>query len=115
MNLGVDIVENRRIENKYKKYKNFINKVLSINEINLFNSKVTLKDKILFLSGRWAAKEAIFKAISIKVPFNLIDIYYKNEKPQVKFLQSKYFILNNRVLISISHENKYSIAFVIFN
>ncbi|QVK05683.1 holo-ACP synthase [Mycoplasma mycoides] len=98
-NVGIDIVENKRIKLK----KEFIIKVLSTNEIQTLNTK-TKKQKKEFLAGRWAVKEAIIKTLDQAISMNKIDIEYVNQKPviQNKELQN--------ILISISHEKKYAIG-----
>ena len=54
--LGCDIVKVSRFKNNLSK---LANKILSESEIIEFN-KTT--NKIQYIAGRWAAKEAIFKA-----------------------------------------------------
>ncbi|WP_434343922.1 4'-phosphopantetheinyl transferase superfamily protein [Mycoplasma sp. 06067-C1-B144P-99-0482-3] len=98
-NLGIDIVENKRIKIK----KEFVIKVLSINEIKTFNTK-NKKQKREFLAGRWAIKEAIIKTLDEPISMNKIDIEYINNKPVIKNQE-----LQN-ILISISHEKKYAIG-----
>ncbi len=58
--LGCDIVKVSRFKNNLSK---LANKILSESEIVEFN-KAT--NKIQYIAGRWAAKEAIFKATGNK-------------------------------------------------
>ncbi|WP_434325369.1 holo-ACP synthase [Mycoplasma capricolum] len=98
-NVGIDIVENKRIKLKEE----FIVKVLSANEIKTFNLK-NKKQKREFLAGRWAIKEAIIKTLDQPISMNKIDIEYINDKPVIKNQE-----LQN-ILISISHEKKYAVG-----
>ena len=63
--IGIDIVENKRIEKLYLNYeKKFVNKIFTKNEINDFNP---LKNPTLRIASRFAAKEAFYKAVSSKI------------------------------------------------
>lgn len=81
--IGIDIVENNRIAKIIKKNElRFINKVLSKSEIFQYNKFPIFKAKEIFLSSRWAVKEALVKAISNKyIIFNLVTI---NKEPNGK-------------------------------
>ena len=63
--IGVDIVDLDRIKKIYSKYGDkFAYKILNENEIKGFNS---VKNKSSFLAKRFAAKEAIGKALGIGI------------------------------------------------
>ena len=120
---GVDIIQNSRIK-KLIRNKKFILRVFSKNEIN--ESKKT-KNKANFFAKRFAAKEAFVKSIGLgfRQGINLKDIcVYKDKlgKPnivlnsKVKKVLSKKFSSNRfKIFLSLSDENDYSIAYVIFN
>ena len=120
---GVDIIQNSRIK-KLIRNKKFIFRVFSKNEIN--ESKKT-KNKANFFAKRFAAKEAFVKSIGLgfRQGINLKDIcVYKDKlgKPnivlnsKVKKVLSKKFSSNRfKIFLSLSDENDYSIAYVIFN
>ena len=120
---GVDIVENKRIKNSLK-IKGFINRVFTQNEIN--KSK-KLSNKTNFFAKRFAAKEAFVKAIGEgfrnNINFNDIDISNDNKgKPSInisnnikKFLKKKLKLNKYKIFLSLSDENKHSIAYVIIN
>ena len=120
---GVDIVENKRIKNSLK-IKGFINRVFTQNEIN--KSK-KLSNKTNFFAKRFAAKEAFVKALGEgfrnNINFNDIDISNDNKgKPSInisnnikKFLKRKLKLNKYKIFLSLSDENKHSIAYVIIN
>ena len=120
---GVDIVENARIENSLK-IKGFINRIFTKNEIN--KSK-RLKNKTNYYAKRFAAKEAFVKALGIgfRNNINFIDIDVSNNKmgkPYINvsskinnFIKNKLKLNKYKIYLSLSDENKYSIAFVIIN
>ena len=120
---GVDIVENARIENSLK-IKGFINRIFTKNEIN--KSK-RLKNKTSYYAKRFAAKEAFVKALGIgfRNNINFIDIDVSNNKkgkPYINvsskinnFIKNKLKLNKYKIYLSLSDENKYSIAFVIIN
>lgn len=102
---GVDIVLNSRF-NSYDdtKAKYF----LTDKEFEEYLKKEN-SYKPFYLAGRWAAKEAIFKAISNNIKILVKDIEVLNNK------NGKPICTNiNNVSISISHEREYAIAFAIY-
>ena len=102
-NIGIDIVENKRIEKSMND--SFINIILTDKEKELYKKK-TGRKKIEFLAGRFAAKEAVYKAISSKENPNFHDVEILNRNDNSPYVIYK----NYNILISISHENKYTIA-----
>ena len=119
--IGVDIINNGRFK-KLIKNKKFINRICSIKEINNFKNK---KNKILFLSKRFSAKEAFVKSLGSGFRNNLCfkDISVLNDnygKPYFKFnskikkiLKKKYKLNKFRAHLSLSDEKKHSISYVI--
>ena len=116
---GIDIVEIRRISQIYEKFGfNFLIKVLSKRELKIIPTQK--KRRIDFVSGRFAAKEAIAKALgsgfrnglSFKKISVINDIYGKPEiilERNINELLKKK-TKNFNILVSISHEKKYCIA-----
>ena len=119
--IGVDIINNKRIQLSIKN-KNFINRIFGKNEI-LISKK--FKNKANFFSKRFAAKEALAKAlwIGFRENFNFKDIQIVNNK-----LGKPYYLINSKIkslikkkkktknfnlFLSISDEKEYSIAFTI--
>ena len=87
--IGIDIVEIERIKDKI----NIFNKVLTIKEIEIFNSLNDLQ-RIEFLAGRFAAKEAYYKAKNDK-SIGYLDIEVLNDedgKPYSFAKESKSFL-----------------------
>ena len=119
--VGVDIIKNSRIK-KLLKNKTFIKRVFSKNEIK---NSVKIKDKTSYFSKRFAAKEALMKAVGTGFRYNVNfkDISIVNNKlgkPQIiitnsikKVLINKSNLKKFRIFLSLSDEKNYSIAFVI--
>ncbi|WP_338982969.1 holo-ACP synthase [Spiroplasma endosymbiont of Othius punctulatus] len=97
---GIDIIQVNRISLE----DNFVKKILHVEEIELFNSKVDDGEKQRFLAGRWAAKESIFKAYKHSIGYNKINIQLINDNLVVKS------DLKINISISISHEKDYAVA-----
>lgn len=103
MNIGIDIVENKRLKDKNI---DFVKKILTIKEIELMNKK-TGRQKLEFLSGRFTLKEAIKKTLKERVDFNEIEILYdEDSKPIAKYKDYNFSV-------SISHEENYTVAIAI--
>ena len=121
LGIGVDIVDNSRIRKSINN-KKFLLRIFTKNEIA---QSIKTNSKVAFFSKRFAAKEAFSKALGLgfRKNLNFKDISIINNKygkPSIKIkdkLQNiikKQFKTNKvNILLSISDENKYSIAFVI--
>ena len=121
LGIGVDIVENSRIRKSINN-KKFLLRIFTKNEIA---QSIKTNSKVAFFSKRFAAKEAFSKALGLgfRKSLNFKDISIINNKygkPSIKIkdkLQNiikKQFKTNKvNILLSISDEKKYSIAFVI--
>mgnify|MGYP001447966932 FL=1 len=120
---GVDIVDNTRIKKSIKS-NNFIKRIYSNNEIK--ESK-NVKNKVNFFAKRFAAKEAFVKSLGtgFRNGINFKDISVKNNnlgKPEIylnkkikSFLSKKLKYKKYKIHLSLTDENKHSIAFVIIN
>ena len=118
---GVDIVENKRI-NKLIDDKKFIKRVFTIKEIT-YSKKI--KNKASYFSKRFAAKEAFVKALGtgFRNNINFSDIEVINNKlgkPKINiskkvrtFIKKKFKLDKPKIYVSLSDENKHSIAYVI--
>ena len=100
MNIGCDIVENKRLKNKNKR---FIELILTKEEILEYKEK-----GFYYLCGRFAAKEAIMKCLDNTKNYTFHDIIILNDQNGRPYCKN---ITN--VKISISHEKKYTIAYAI--
>lgn len=102
MSIGCDIVENKRLKNKDER---FIELILTKNEIKEYE-----KEGLSYLCGRFAAKEAVMKALPNTKELNFLDIEILNN------LNGKPYCSNiHNIELSISHEKKFTIAFAMIN
>lgn len=116
--IGTDIVEIRRIEQAIERNSKFITKLFTKNEIEYFRRRNMRAE---FVSGRFAAKEAISKALGTGFRgFDIKDIEIDNDilgKPIVALrgkagkLEKK--LGNYNIHLSISHGKEYAIAYAI--
>lgn len=126
--IGTDILEISRIDKILKKYnQTFVDRVFGTNEIKIIENKS--KNISLFLGKRFAAKEAVWKALSPKrgdgLVFKEIEILNnQNGKPYLffsghtqKYIMNKEIELNSKLIfdISISDEPPYVLAFVVIS
>jgi len=113
--IGIDIVELKRVDLIYSKYGDkFAKKILSYSELENFQVS---NDKISFLAKRFAAKEAVGKALGIGILNGILlkNIFITHDslgKPLVKINNIKKLKshLNKIIHISISDEKKYAVA-----
>jgi len=121
LGIGVDIIQNKRIKASIKNHK-FKDRIFSSKELKLSNYS---KNKIGFLSKRFAAKEAFAKALGTGFRNNLnfkdIEImndklgkpYYAKTKKITKIIKKEFRVKNFNCFLSISDEKEYSTAFAI--
>lgn len=120
--VGTDIVDIFRIRKIIKKYGlNFLEKVFTPSEI-LFCNRMAVPE--IHFAGRWAAKEAFYKAlprICQKYSFwHSIEVlpFDTSRSPEITILSSdlKSAMEKEQLSschVSISHEKKYCIAFIV--
>ena len=121
LGIGVDIIQNKRIKASIRNHK-FKDRIFSSKELKLSNYS---KNKIGFLSKRFAAKEAFAKALGTGFRNNLnfkdIEImndklgkpYYAKTKKITKIIKKEFRVKNFNCFLSISDEKEYSTAFTI--
>lgn len=121
LGIGVDIIENNRIKHSIKN-SNFLKRIYSIKELK--QSKLS-KNKTNFFAKRFAAKEALAKAIGsgFRNNLNFADIeiindkmgkpYYLENNKIKNLIKKKFNVKNFECFLSISDEKKYSTAFTI--
>ena len=112
---GTDIIEISRIKSSIENTEGaFLNKVYTQNEINYCESKN--KQKYQHYAARFAAKEAVFKAIS-----NMLEDKYSISWKDIEVLNNEQGrpyvnvnIINNKEIsnidISLSHCKEYAVA-----
>ena len=116
---GTDIIEINRIKESIESLgKNFKNKIYTEKEIEYCESKKNAKYQ--HYAARFAAKEAIFKAVS-ELLSNKFEITWKdaeilddeNGKPRINFKFKKIEDKIESIDISISHCKEYAVANVV--
>ncbi|MGL5246331.1 MAG: 4'-phosphopantetheinyl transferase superfamily protein [Mycoplasmoidaceae bacterium] len=101
VNLGIDIISKNRIDlNNHL----FLKKILSIKEKDIFDSFMSYDSKISFVASRWAAKEAVYKALNNK------DILFINIEILNDINGKPYCSNFEKVALSITHSEIYCIA-----
>jgi len=109
MDVGIDIVEIKRIAKSVRK-SGFLNRVFTPQEIKYCRAK---KQSSQHYAVRFAAKEAVWKALGRK-GIALKEISVKNSpdgKPEIVLAKLKK--LEKRVSISLSHSSEYAVAVAI--
>jgi len=114
--IGVDIVRNSRIEEAISRFgERFLRRVYTQREIEYCNSQ---KGSIPCLAARWACKEAVLKAFYIEFGVLLrlkeIEVLGNTGEPAQVIIHREGvgdILGNRRVLVSLSHERDYSVAF----
>lgn len=116
--IGIDLVKIERMKQVVDRWgEKFLRRVFTEKEINYCYGK---KDLNLSLAVRFAAKEALIKAIGTKSAIALTEIEVVNNssgKPDLKAAGNlKHFIKDNAIRhihLSLSHEKEYGIACVL--
>ena len=116
--IGIDIVKVKRMRDIVEKWgRRFLKRVFTESEISYCYGK---KEPYLSLAVRFAAKEALIKAIGSAVPVSLTDVEVVNVEtgnPFIKvngkledFFKEKFI---RQAHLSLSHEHEYGVACVI--
>ena len=115
LGIGTDIIEIDRIKDAINNVKTFKKRVFTEAEIEHVEKR---KNPYPSYAGRFAAKEAVSKAIGTGFRgFNLVDIEISNDelgKPYINFQNSlKESMKDVEFQISISHSKEYAVSTVI--
>ena len=115
LDIGTDIIEVDRIKNSLSKRGDFLKKIFTEREINMFEQKGNNPQTI---AGNFAAKEAISKSLGLGIRgYNFKDIeILRNDlgKPIVKTYNNlneiciQYSVVE--IKVSISHSDSYAVA-----
>jgi len=101
--VGIDIVEIGRIEKALKR-EQFIRRILTERE----EAYCTTPMKV---AGRWAAKEAIIKAVGVSIMMKNIEIWNDQlGQPHVTILDPNYDGKRLKIFVSITHEKTHAAA-----
>ncbi|KAI3640289.1 hypothetical protein MIR68_001167 [Amoeboaphelidium protococcarum] len=112
--VGIDLLKISRIQRLIKKYGDRLGRrVLSIDELKLYNGVVDTDHKVKFIANRWALKEAAYKALSqtqYKPTWKQLHIVAIPNSPPVITHPYKDDV---HLLSSLSHDYGYVTAVVI--
>ncbi|MFN7171896.1 MAG: holo-ACP synthase [Fimbriimonadaceae bacterium] len=105
--LGTDIVSIQRIAEAMKNER-FVERVLAAAE----RAEPVSPAK---LAGRWAAKEALAKAVSTNIGWHEVEVHNDAEGcPHLVLNRPELVSSGDRLHLSISHEQEYAVATVIW-
>ena len=95
--VGIDIVEVARIAKALKRER-FVRRILTEREEAYCNTPVKV-------AGRWAAKEAIIKAVGVPIKMKNIEIWNDQlGQPHVTILDVNFDGKRLKIFVSITHE-----------
>ncbi|PKK96771.1 MAG: holo-[acyl-carrier-protein] synthase [Tenericutes bacterium HGW-Tenericutes-3] len=111
LGIGIDLVDLMRIKELVND--RFINRILSDDELKVYHDLTSEKTKLSYLGGRFASKEAIFKAIK-KGPgkTNYKDFSVLNDENGVPYVKTNFFTHGEIIHISITHTDNQAISYV---
>ncbi|MFO8053206.1 MAG: holo-ACP synthase [Candidatus Omnitrophota bacterium] len=107
LGIGIDMVKTDKIKDAVKKWgSGFIERIFNPEEVEGIS-----QGKIYFqrLAARFAAKEAVIKAISKKIPLSFRDIIILNRNNGAPFCNLKKDVSLD-VILSITHIEDYAVA-----
>lgn len=115
--IGIDIAETARFERLIDRYGDrFVKRILGPDELVVFNRR---RDAASFLAGRFAAKEAVVKALgeylTDRPPLHTLQIINdQGGRPSLKMTDDLLAKLGGlRILVSLSHETNYAVGMAI--
>ena len=119
--IGVDLCRTSRVYKLYAQYpQKYLNKALHPSQIEHFHSLAdhgSKEKQIQYLATLWAVKEATIKATNKRLLFPDIQ-YTKNETkaPIILFHNAAhewFFANHNNIMVTVSHDDGCTIAFVL--
>lgn len=111
--IGIDLVEIHRIQKSIESNNKFINRILTEEEKSLYNALTATHRQAEFVSGRFAAKEALGKAMGTGIgkEFSFQDISITKTEQGAPMMKVKNCSFH--VWVSISHSQSHAIAQVV--
>ncbi|MGD8717782.1 MAG: holo-ACP synthase [Candidatus Zixiibacteriota bacterium] len=119
LGIGADLIEIKRVARAYERFgERFLERLYAPEEREYCMARVDFAGA---LAGRFAAKEAVVKALSPAVPGGMayrdIEVHADGNRPQVKLGGVAAELAAERgitsVMVTISHEREYAMAFAI--
>lgn len=110
--VGIDLVDLKRLKKIIDD--RLIKRILSEEEIKAYENITVEQKKLEYVGGRFAAKEAIFKAISKSDgKTNYVDFSILNHNHGLPYVKTDYFKDQEKIHISITHTSEHAIAYVV--
>jgi holo-[acyl-carrier protein] synthase len=110
--IGVDLVDLKRFSDPPED--RLVRRILSSDEIAFYETITDSKRRITYLGGRFAAKEALFKALPPRDgKANYTDITISADNDGKSVVRSTLIPQGDVVHLSISHTDSHATAFVI--
>ena len=112
--IGIDLIEIKRLKNALQKRGELLEKkILTAGEIEY--QKIKRKEKLSFVAGRFAAKEAIFKSLGMAPRWQEVEVLSeKTGAPSVTLHKETLKLSRNKkikkILVSISHTRNLALA-----
>jgi len=115
--VGIDLIQTDRVKKALDRWGNkFANKILGDEEMDVFRNKI---NKVQYLCGRFAAKEAVIKTLgaflATRVSFTQIQILNDLYGKPYVHLDGDIFerLIDKEIKISITHERDMAAAIAI--
>ena len=106
--IGIDIIEVARIEKAIERWgDNFLKHVFTDREIEYAQGNKHPKQHF---AARFAAKEAVYKAVGNDPTIHWKDIKILNDNHGKPYCELKKEGFNNKIVISLSHTQNYAVA-----
>lgn len=111
LGIGIDLVQLRDIfTGTVEHYKELI---LNEEEIKLCENIPSIEGQAMFIAGRYAAKEAIFKALrKYNKNLNYHDFAVLNKKDGYTYVETNY-PLEGTIHLTMTHTDEYALAYVV--
>ena len=110
--IGIDLVEIKRIEEKLTDH--FVKRILSDSELTFYQSITDQTRRLTYLAGRFASKEALFKALRHgDKTANYSDFTVLNDEFGAPYFKKNDVLKDYRIKVSISHTAHYATAIVL--
>lgn len=110
--IGIDLVQLRDIfAGGVDYYKQVI---LTEQEVKLCENIPSIEGQAMFIAGRYAAKEAVFKALRrADATISYHDLQVLNEKDGYAYVETKLPNIDGEIHLTMTHTSEYALAYVV--
>lgn len=110
--IGIDLILVKEVDVEDTKV--YVDLILSSKEHKLYENIPSKEGKLMFIAGRYAAKEAIFKAVKqYNKNLKYHDLSVLSKEDGTMYVESAFIQDNEVIHVTMTHTDEYALAYAI--